>query len=130
VARIILIAIYLSIVMPRSLAATALEDGHWTLYLRRSEHCRELIMSLKVSHGQITGIVQWASGDAGSAPVSGTVEPDGRVTIEWTGWMGGGGAKGTGKFRGAKARFFSFHGPCGTQVATGERDQPLKPSEQ
>jgi hypothetical protein len=128
VARIILIAICLVIVAGRSPAAAAATDGHWTLYLQRSEHCRNLIMSLKVSHGQITGIVQWASGDAGSSPVSGTVEPDGRATIEWTNWMGG--AKGSGKLRGAKARFFSFHGPCGTQAATGERDRPLKPSEQ
>ena len=69
-------------------------------------------MLLKVSGGQITGIVEWASGDAGSSPVSGTVEPDGTATIEWTDWMGGGGAKGGGKLRGAKARFFSFRSRC------------------
>jgi hypothetical protein len=129
VVRIILIATCIGIVAARSSAATP-PDGYWTLYLQRSEHCRNLIMSLKVSHGQITGTVQWASGDAGSSPVSGTVESDGTATIEWADWMGGVGAKGSGELRGAKARFFLFHGRCGSQTATGERDQPLKPSEQ
>ena len=123
--RIWAVAAWLGIVLCLSPADAASTDGRWTLYLRRSAHCRPLIMTLNVSSGLIIGRVQWASGDAGAWPVTGTVAPDGRATITWAWFMGG--STGSGRLRGAKARFFIFHGACGTQTARGERDGPLKP---
>lgn len=60
-----------------------------------------------------TGRVEAGSGSS-SAPISGTVQPDGSFTAQW------GSYHGTGKLSGNKAEL-SWNGECGPRTATGGR---------
>ena len=91
----------------------------------RSSGCEPVRLPFKVVDNQISGSLQRAPYGTGrveagsgssSAPITGTVQPDGSFTAQWESY------KGTGKLSGNTAQL-SWKGECGTRMATGGRSK-------
>lgn len=107
-------------------------DGNWFVDApsaqnagtsERSSGCEPVRIPFTVSDNKISGSLQRApygtgrvesgSGKA-SAPISGTVAPDGTIKAQWESY------KATGKLSGNSAQL-KWRGECGERVATGGR---------
>jgi hypothetical protein len=85
--------------------------------------CEAVRIPFQISDNRVTGSLQRApygtgrveAGSGGSAsPVTGTVQPDGTLTVAWQNYHA------SGKLSGDKAEL-SWKGECGPRVATGGR---------
>jgi hypothetical protein len=107
-------------------------DGNWFVdapsaqnagTTERSSGCEPVRIPFTVSDNKITGSLQRSTYGTGrvesgtgkaSAPITGTVAPDGTITAQWESY------KATGKLSGNTAQI-KWRGECGERVATGGR---------
>ena len=107
-------------------------DGNWYVDApaaqnvgtsERSSGCEAVRIPFKVTDNQVTGNLQRAPYGTGrveqgsgssSAPLSGTIQPDGTVNAQWESY------RATGKLSGDTAEI-RWTGECGPRVATGGR---------
>src|SRR5690349_6843575 len=121
-----------ALALPLTALAAGPYDGSWYVdapsaqnagTTERSSGCEPVRIPFTVSDNKISGSLQRSSygtgrvesgSGKGSAPITGTVAPDGTISAQWESY------KATGKISGNTAQI-KWRGECGERVATGGR---------